>query len=80
MSLRTGIIIALLVAGVGLLWLYLAMVGPLQELNIGFGLASSLAATKLPGGYNMANVVLFLIFAVILVLGGMYFFRTKKTS
>jgi hypothetical protein len=80
MSLRTGIIIALLVAGVGLLWLYLAMVGPLQTMNIGFGLATGLAATKLPGGYNMANVVLFLIFAVILVLGGMYFFRSKKTS
>lgn len=80
MSLRTGIIIALLVAGVGLLWLYLAMVGPLQSLNIGFGLATGLAATKLPGGYNMANVVLFLIFAVILVLGGMYFFSSKKTT
>jgi hypothetical protein len=78
MNLKTGIIIALLVAGVGLLWLYLAMVGPLQDLNIGFGLASGLAATKLPGGYNMANVVLFIIFAIILVLGGMYFFRSKK--
>jgi len=80
MNLRTGIIIALLVAGVGLLWLYLAMVGPLQDLNIGFGLAAGLASAKLPGGYNMANVVLFLIFAIILVLGGMYFFRSKKTG
>ena len=80
MSLRTGIIVALLVAGIGLLWLYLAMVGPLQNLNIGFGLASGLAATKLPGGYSMANVVLFLIFVVILVLGGMFFFRSKKSG
>ena len=80
MNLRTGIIIALLVAGVGLLWLYLAMVGPLQDLNIGFGLAAGLASAKLPGGDNKANVVLVLIFAIILVLGGMYFFRSKKTG
>ena len=77
-NLTKGIIITLVVVGLGLLWLYLAMVGPLQNLNIGFGLASGLSETKLPGGYSMANVVLFLIFAVILVVLGIYFFKGKK--
>lgn len=79
MNLKKGIVITLVVVALGLAWLYLTMVGPLQSLNIGFGLATGLAATKLPGGYNMANVVLFVIFAIVLVLLGMYFMRSKKT-
>jgi hypothetical protein len=79
MNLRKGIIITLVVVVLGLAWLYLAMVGPLQSLNIGFGLASGLAATKLPGGYNMANVVLFIIFLIVLGVLGIYFMNSKKT-
>lgn len=78
MKVRKGLIIAAVVVVVGLLWLYLTMVGPLQDLNLGFGLASGLSQVKLPGGYNMANVVLFVIFVVILVILGLYFFGHKK--
>jgi len=79
-NLTKGIIITLVVVGLGLLYLYLAMVGPLQNLNLGFGLATGLAETKLPGGYSMANLVLFIIFAIILVVLGLYFFRGKKSE
>jgi membrane protein implicated in regulation of membrane protease activity len=77
MKLKQGLIIAGVVVIIGLLWLYLAMVGPLQNLNIGFGLASGLSQVKLPGGYSMANVVLFVIFVVILIVLGAYFFGKK---
>lgn len=77
-KLTKGIIATLIVVALGLLWLYLTMVGPLQTLNIGFGLTSGLAATKLPGGYSMANLVLLVIFVLILVILGMYFMRGKK--
>lgn len=77
-KLTKGIIATLIVVALGLLWLYLTMVGPLQTLNIGFGLTSGLAANKLPGGYSMANLVLLVIFVLILVILGMYFMRGKK--
>ena len=77
-NLTKGIIITLVVVGLRLLYLYLAMVGPLQNLNLGFGLTTGLAATELPGGYNMANLVLFIIFAIILVVLGIWFFNSKK--
>ncbi len=80
MNLTKGITITLVVVGLGLLWLYMAMVGPLQNLNIGFGLASGLAGVKLPGGYSMANLVLLIIFLIVLAVLGLYFFRGKKTS
>lgn len=79
-NLTKGIIITLIVVAVGLGYLYLSMVGPLQDAQIGFGLANDLAATKIAGGYNMANVVLFIIFMVILVVGGVYFFGKKKAK
>ena len=78
MKVWKGLMIAAVVVVIGLLWLYLAMVGPLQDLNIGFGLASGLSQVKLPGGYSMANVVLFVIFIVILIILGLYFFGHKK--
>jgi hypothetical protein len=77
-KLTKGIIATLVVVVLGLLWLYLTMVGPLQTLNIGFGLTTGLAATKLPGGYSMANLVLLVIFILILIVLGLFFFRSKK--
>jgi len=77
-NLTKGIVITLVVVAVGLAYLYLAMVGPLQSLNIGFGLTKGLSETKIAGGYNMANVVLFVIFAVILAVLGAFFVRSKK--
>ena len=79
-NLTKGIIITLVVVGLGLLYLYLAMVGPLQNLNLGFGLTTGLAQTSLPGGYNMANLVLFIIFAIILVILGIWFFNSKEKT
>ena len=78
MNLRKGILITLVVVAVGLAYLYLAMVGPLQSLNIGFGLTQGLADMKFIGSYSMANAVTFLIFVVILVILGLVFFKGKK--
>lgn len=78
MNLWKGLIVTLIIVGVGLGYLYLAMVGPLQSLNIGFGLTQGLSQVKLPGGYNMANLVLFVILVIILVVLGMAFLRNKK--
>jgi len=82
MKIRTGIIAACCVVVLGLLWLYLTMVGPLKTLNIGFNLTAGLSTLPLgiPGGYNMADVVMLVIFVAILVIGGLVFFRGKKTT
>jgi hypothetical protein len=68
MNLKKGIIATLIVVGVGMAWLYYTMVGAGQNINAGFGLTSGLAAVKLPGGYSMANVVLFVVFLVIIAV------------
>lgn len=62
------LIITLIVAAVGAGYLLLANLGPLKDMNFGLGLTSGLSAQKLAGGYSMANVVLFLVFAVIIVV------------
>lgn len=79
-NLTKGILAACAVVGLGLLWLYLTMVGPLQKINLGFGLLSGLRALKLPGGYNMASVVLFVIFVILLVVLWTFFSKGKKTG
>ena len=77
-NLAKGIIITLVVVVAGLVYLYLAMVGPLQDLNLGLGLATGLSQTPLVAGYNMANLVLFLIFLVIIVLLGFVLLNMSK--
>ena len=77
-NLAKGIIITLVVVVAGLVYLYLAMVGPLQNLNLGLGLATGLSQTPLVAGYNMANLVLFLIFLVIIVLLGFVLLNMSK--
>jgi hypothetical protein len=72
------IIITLLVAAVGAGYLMLANLGPLKDMNFGFGLTSGLAAQKIGGGYNMANVVLFIVFLVIIVVLGMMWNSQRK--
>lgn len=77
-NLAKGILITLVVVLVGLVYLYLAMVGPLQNLNLGFGLAAGLSQNTLIWGYSMANLVLFLIFLVIIVICGAILLNSAK--
>jgi hypothetical protein len=76
-NLAKGVIITLVVVLLGLIYLYLAMVGPLQDLNLGFGLAAGLQ-NEIVAGYKMANLVLFLIFLVIIVICGAILLTTAK--
>ena len=76
-NLAKGVIITLVLVLLGLVYLYLAMVGPLQDLSIGFGLADGLQ-DEIAFGYKMANLVLFLIFLVIIVLCGAILLATSK--
>jgi hypothetical protein len=77
-NLAKGVLITLAVVLIGLIYLYLAMVGPLQNLNLGLGLAAGLSQNILVWGYSMANLVLFLIFLVIIVLCGAILLATAK--
>lgn len=68
---KKGIIWALVAAGVGTVYLLLAFLGPLKDANLGLGLTAGLSSQKIVGGYNMANVVMFIIF--IIVIAVLYF-------
>lgn len=68
---KKGIIWALVAAGIGTVYLLLAFLGPLKDANLGLGLTAGLSAQKIAGGYNMANVVMFIIF--IIVIAVLYF-------
>ncbi len=65
---KKGIIWALVAAGVGTVYLLLAFLGPLKDANLGFGLTAGLSAQKIAGGYNMANVVMFIIFIIVIAV------------
>lgn len=78
MSVRNGVIATLVVVGIGMAWLYYTMVGGGKDINAGLGLASGLSSIKLPGGYSMTNVVLFVIFIIIIAVCA-YLLPRKKT-
>jgi hypothetical protein len=75
-----GLIWAIVAAGIGTVYLLLATLGPLKDTNLGFGLTASLSAQKIVGGYNMANVVLFIIFFLVIVVLGALILRSKGTD
>jgi hypothetical protein len=79
---RSGIITTLIVVVIGFAWLFLTATenGPLKSLSVGFGLTEQLQKTPLFGGYNMNQLVLFIIFAVIIVVLGAFFFRKAKKN
>jgi len=61
-----AVIITLVVVVIGAGYLLMATIGPLKDMNFGLGLTSALTAQKIAGGYNMANVVMFVVFLVII--------------
>ena len=77
MKLRQGIIITIVVVAVGFIWLALTAIpgAPLSSLNVGFGLTSGLQQQQIGGGYNMNQLVLFIIFLVIIVILGAIFMK-----
>jgi hypothetical protein len=79
---RSGLIITLVVVVIGFVWLFLTATenGPLKSLSVGFGLTEQLQKTQLAAGYNMNQLVLFIVFAVIIVVLGSYLWRKAKKS
>lgn len=79
---RSGIYLTIGVVAAGFLWLFLTATenGPLKSLSVGFGLTEGLQKTPLAGGYNMNQLVLFIVFLVIIAVLGMYFFKKEKKS
>jgi hypothetical protein len=73
-----GVIWALIAAAIGAIYLMLAGLGPLKNANLGLGLTAGLSAQKLAGGYSMANVVLFIIFIVVIVLCAIVWAGNRK--
>jgi multisubunit Na+/H+ antiporter MnhB subunit len=65
---KKGIVWALVAAVIGTLYLLLATMGPLKDTNLGLGLTAGLSSQTIVGGYNMANVVLFVVFAILIVV------------
>ena len=79
---KKGILITLIVVAVGFIWLALTAIpgAPLSSLSVGFGLTQSLQGQQIGGGYNMNQLVLFIIFAVIIVVLGAIFMRKDTTK
>ena len=75
---KKGIIWALIAAGVGTVYLLLAFLGPLKDANLGLGLTAGLSEQKIVGGYNMANVVMFIIFIIVIVVLGVLWNNSRK--
>jgi membrane protein implicated in regulation of membrane protease activity len=77
---KKGIIITIVVVAVGFIWLALTAIpgAPLSSLSVGFGLTEALQGQQIGGGYNMNQLVLFIIFAVIIVVLGAIFMRKDK--
>jgi hypothetical protein len=80
MKLRKGIVITLVVVAVGFIWLALTAIpgAPLSSLSVGFGLTEGLQGQEIGGGYNMNQLVLFIVFLVIIVVLGVIFMRKNK--
>jgi hypothetical protein len=79
---RSGIILTLVVVVIGFAWLLLTATanGPLKSLSVGFGLTEQLQKTPLFAGYNMNQLVLFIVFAVIIAVLGTFFLRKTKKN
>jgi hypothetical protein len=79
---KKGIIITIVVVAVGFIWLALTAIpgAPLSSLSVGFGLTESLQAQQIGGGYNMNQLVLFIIFTVIIVVLGAIFMKKDKEA
>ena len=77
MKLRQGIIITIIVVVVGVVWLAMTAIpgAPLSSLNVGFGLTTNLQQQQIGGGYNMNQLVLFVIFLVIIIILGAIFMK-----
>lgn len=77
---RSGVILTLAVVVIGFLWLILTATenGPLKSLSVGFGLTENLQKMPLFGGYNMNQLVLFIVFVVIIAVLGFFFFRKSS--
>lgn len=76
----TGIILTIVVVVAGFVWLFLTAVpgGALSSLSVGFGLTEGLQKTPLAGGYNMNQLVLFIVFAIIIAVLGVFFLKKDK--
>ena len=78
MNMKKGIIVTLVVVVVGFVWLALTAIpgAPLSSLSVGFGLTEALQGQQIGNtGYNMNQLVLFVIFLVIIVVLGAVFLR-----
>jgi hypothetical protein len=83
MNMKKGIVITLVVVAVGFAWLALTAIpgAPLSSLSVGFGLTESLQGQQIGNtGYNMNQLVLFIIFMVIIVVLGRVFLRKDKEA
>lgn len=74
------LIITLLVVVIGAVYLLLANLGPLKDMNFGLGLTSGLSSQKIFGGYSMANVVLFIVFILAIVVLAVVWSKRQKKS
>lgn len=75
---KKGVIWALVAAGIGTVYLLLAFLGPLKDTNLGFGLTQGLASQTVAGGYSMDDVVLFIVFAAVIVVLGIVWNNSRK--
>jgi hypothetical protein len=75
-----AVIWTLVAAGIGAIYLMLAFLGPLKDANLGLGLTKALSAQKIAGGYNMANVVLFIIFILVVAVLAYVWSKSKKSA
>lgn len=76
-----AIIITVVVALIGGGYLLLADIGPLQGMNFGLGLTSGLSQSiGIPGGYNIADVVMFVIFLVLIGIAFFVLNNMRKTA
>jgi len=77
---KSGVFWALGAAVLGTIYLLMAFLGPLKDTNLGFGLTSGLAAQTVAGGYTMDDVVLFVVFAVVVVALGLVWVKGKNKA
>lgn len=75
-----AVLITLAVVVVGSVYLLMATIGPLKDMNLGLGLTAGLASQKIAGGYSLANVVLFVVFAVIIAVLAYLWMNDKKKT
>lgn len=73
-----AVIVTLVVVVIGAAYLLMATIGPLKDMNFGFGLTAGLSAQKIAGGYSMANVVMFILFVVVIAVLAVLWNRQKK--